>query len=244
MLEGMYAAAAGMYAQQARLDALSSDIANANTAGYKPVRTGFRDLLYSEAGLATGPGVQLGAGAAITDLGRATGQGALRTTDRPLDIAVTGPGYLQVTGADGRVLLTRDGNLQIDALGRLGTAAGQLLSPRVTVPAGTDPADVAIAADGTVSVGDTVAGRIRLVEVAAPAGLRAVGDNAFEATPDSGAPRAARDTTLASGSLEGSGVDLGTTMTAMIEAQRAYQLASRAISTQDKVAEIAAGVKR
>jgi len=103
MLEGMYAAAAGMYAQQARLDALSSDIANANTAGYKPVRTGFRDLLYSEAGLATGPGVQLGAGAAITDLGRASGQGALLATQRPLDLALTGPGFLQVTGADGRV---------------------------------------------------------------------------------------------------------------------------------------------
>ena len=45
MLEGIYTAAAGMAAQQTRLDALSNDVANVNTAGYQRVRVGFSDLI-------------------------------------------------------------------------------------------------------------------------------------------------------------------------------------------------------
>ncbi len=244
MLEGMYAAAAGMYAQQARLDSLSNDIANVNTAGYKPVRMGFRDLLYSQAGLATADGVQLGAGSAATDLGRVNRQGAMQITEQPLDIALAGPGYFQVTGRTGEQLLTRDGHLQLDVRGRLSTTTGQLLTPAITVPADADPSKLSIAANGVVEYDGRRLGQIRMVEVASPNDLRAVGDNAFAATAASGAPRAARDTTLVTGAVEGSAVDLSEAMTAMIESQRAYQLASRAITTQDKVAEIAAGVKR
>ena len=50
MLEGLYTAAAGMAAQQQRMDSLSNDIANTNTAGYKRVRVGFRDLIYQQDG--------------------------------------------------------------------------------------------------------------------------------------------------------------------------------------------------
>ena len=44
MLEGLYSAAAGMTAQQRRLDAVANDISNVNTTGYKHLRVGFRDL--------------------------------------------------------------------------------------------------------------------------------------------------------------------------------------------------------
>lgn len=169
MLEGMYAAAAGMYAQQARLDSLSNDIANVNTTGYKPVRMGFRDLLYSQAGLATADGVQLGAGSAVTDLGRVSRQGSLQMTERPLDIALSGPGFFQVRSATGEQLLTRAGSLQIDVRGRLSTTTGQLLSPPVTVPAGTDPSKISVAGNGVIELDGRRVGQIRLVEVRSPA---------------------------------------------------------------------------
>jgi flagellar basal-body rod protein FlgG len=70
MLEGMYSAAAGMAAQQQRLDAVSNDIANANTTGYKRVRVAFRDLLYTPEWVATQKGVTEGAGAKATTVGR------------------------------------------------------------------------------------------------------------------------------------------------------------------------------
>lgn len=245
MLEGMYSAAAGMIAQQRRLDALSNDIANVNTPGYKPLRQGFRDLLYSEAGIATTDSVQLGAGSAIVDLGRSSGSGNIVASDNPLDVAVNGPGYFQVRDAQGQTLLSRNGHLKIDDRGRLAMQDGKLLQPTIQLPAGTTDKDVSIAANGNVSVGGKTVGQVRLVNVQAPTELAPQGDDAFLATQGSGPARAAGNgTTLMQGATEMSGVQLSDAMTDMIQAQRAFQLASRAITTQDKVAEIAVGVKR
>lgn len=247
MLEGMYSAAAGMYAQQARLDSLSNDIANVNTAGYKPVRQGFRDLLYdTKAAHAIDDGIQLGTGAEITDLGRATRQGAFQSTGNQLDIGLSGPGYFQVRQADGARVLTRAGNLQVDNQGRLGMITGELLEPAIQLPAGTtDMSKLSINPKGLVAYDGKEIGQIRLVDVQAPSELRPAGENTFEVTPESGPARAAgTNTTVQQGVLEMSAVDLGETMTSMIETQRAYELASKAITTQDKIAEIALGVKR
>ncbi|MDO9353262.1 MAG: flagellar hook-basal body protein [Solirubrobacteraceae bacterium] len=247
MLEGMYAAAAGMYAQQARLDSLSNDVANVNTAGYKPVRQAFRDLMYGQAGIAaTNANMQLGTGAEVANLGRGTAQGAFQQTDNPLDIAVSGPGYFTVKNpADGKTVLTRAGNLQIDVQGRISTATGELLEPEVKVPAGTDGSKVAIVANGSVQVNGKEIGKINLVNVAAPTRLDPLGDTNFGVNAESGPARAAgADTTVQQGVLEMSSANLGDTMTAMIETQRAYELTSKAITTQDKIAEIAIGVKR
>jgi flagellar basal-body rod protein FlgG len=90
MLEGLNTAAAGMAAQQQRLDAVANDLANANTTGYKHQRVGFRDLVYTQAGRSSATGVATGAGAAAVDAGRSFGQGVLQRTDRPLDVAIQG----------------------------------------------------------------------------------------------------------------------------------------------------------
>ncbi|MFT4034422.1 MAG: flagellar hook-basal body protein [Patulibacter sp.] len=241
----MYAAAAGMNAQQARLDALSSDIANVNTAGYKPTRQAFRDLLYSQAGTATINGVQVGAGSAVSDLGRNDAQGNIATSDDNLDVAIVGPGYLQVRSATGETLLTRNGRLQIDAQGRLAMQSGDLLQPTIQLPKGTQAEQVGIAANGTVTVAGKAIGQLRLLTVDAPSKLAPSGTDTFRANAESGTPRAAGSgTTLQQGAIETSGVQLSDAMTEMLQTQRAYQLASRAISTQDKIAEIADGVKR
>jgi flagellar basal body rod protein FlgG len=73
----MYTAAAGMAAQQQRLDATANDLANVNTTGYKKLRVAFRDLVYSPTGPGAATGVQEGAGSAATLLGRTSAQGAL-----------------------------------------------------------------------------------------------------------------------------------------------------------------------
>jgi flagellar basal-body rod protein FlgG len=221
VLEGMYTAAAGMAAQQQRLDAVANDLANVNTTGYKKLRVAFRDLVYTETGPGAAPGVQEGAGSAATLVGRGAAQGALQRTDRMLDVAVQGPGYLRVTGANGQQVLTRDGALQIDANNRLTTMNG--FATGVTVPAGTSEDDVDIAANGSVTVGN----------------------HTFAATAASGAPAAAgANTTIEQGALEASNVDVADSFSDMIEAQRAFELGSRAIRMQDQLLEIANGVKR
>jgi flagellar basal-body rod protein FlgG len=245
MLQGLSTAAAGMAAQQQRLDAVSNDLANASTTGYKRVRVGFRDLVYQQAGRPAADGVRVGAGAAAVDAGRAFGQGSLQTTNRPLDVALSGEGFLRVRLPDGRAALTRDGALQIDGRNRLTTATGALVQPAITVPAGATAEQLAINEDGTVKVGEQVLGKLAIVTVRNPQGLLATGDNAFVATDDSGRPTAApAETKLVQGALEGSNVDMAEAMVGMIEAQRAFELASKAITTADQMMEIANGVKR
>jgi flagellar basal-body rod protein FlgG len=244
MLEGMYTAAAGMAAQQSRLDAVANDLANASTTGYKHVRMAYRDLAYTQGTQGATTAVRLGAGAAAAMIGRDDRQGAVQETGNPLDVAIEGPGYIQLK-LNGRQWLTRDGNLQIDAQGRLGTQDGALLDPPITLPKGTTPDQVAIAADGTVTVAGRKAGQIRLVAVPNPAGLDGGESNRFQATAASGPVSAAPGTSaLHSGVLEASNVDMGDAMAAMMDAQRSFQLASKAIQVADQALEIANGIKR
>jgi flagellar basal-body rod protein FlgG len=245
MLEGLNSAAAGMAAQQQRLDAVSNDLANANTTGYKRVRVGFRDLVYTQTGRSSAEGPRTGAGAAAVDAGRAFQQGVLQRTDQPYDVAIQGEGFLRVRLPDGRQALTRDGSLKVDGSGKLVTSSGATVQPAITFPAGANGSNVSIGPDGTVLSGGQRIGKIDVVSVRSPQNLQPVGDNAFLATAESGAVRAApAATTLTQGALEMSNVDMADSMVAMIESQRAFQLTSKAIQTQDQMWEIANGVKR
>jgi flagellar basal-body rod protein FlgG len=238
MLEGMYAAATGMAAQQQQLDSIGNDLANVSTTGYKSERTGFHDLLYNQVTIA-GTTTTLGAGAATEEVGRDQREGSLQSTGDPLDLAIEGSGYFTVKRADGSTALTRDGSFRIDAQGRLATAEGDLLDPPITLPQGTTPDQVAIGSDGTVRAGTRTLGKIALVEVAAPDRLLAAGNNLFTATAASGAPRPQATSTIHQGALEGSNVDVAGEMVHMMSAQRAYQLESSAIQTENQMLSIA-----
>jgi flagellar basal-body rod protein FlgG len=245
MLSGLNTAAAGMAAQQQRLDAVANDLANANTTGYKHQRVGFRDLVYDQAGRSSAEGVRTGSGAAAIDAGRAFAQGVLQRTDRPLDVAIQGEGFLRVRLADGRDALTRDGGLQIDGARRLVTSTGAYVQPGITVPEGVTEDDISIGGDGTVLAKGNRIGKLDVVTVRSAQGLLSAGDNAFVTTAASGPTIAApQATTLTQGALESSNTDMAEAMVAMIESQRAFQLASKAITTADEMMGIANGVKR
>jgi flagellar basal-body rod protein FlgG len=245
MLEGLRTAAAGMAAQQTKLDAVANDLANANTTGYKHVRVGFSDLLYELAGRPSAQGVARATGARAVNAGRGFEQGSMRDTGSPLDVAIAGEGFFRVRLPDGRQALTRDGGLHVDGNGRLSTASGGLIQPAVTLPKGTNDDQIAIGSDGTVRANGRAVGRLQVVTVRSPQALQSVGENAFLATPASGAPQAApRATTVQQGVLEGSNTDMAQAMVDMIDAQRTYQLTSKAIQTADQMMEIANGVKR
>lgn len=244
MLAGLYTAAAGMEAQQARLDAVANDLANVSTTGYKSLRVGFRDLLYQSPGRGGAAGTTTGSGAAAEVIGRDLEQGTLEATERPLDVALTTPGFIQVRAAGGGVALTRDGNLQVGPDGQLRTASGQALQPPLRIPKGVDPEDLSIAPDGTVSAGRRRLGRIPLVAVTNPDGLRADGEGGYLPSAASGPVRAAPRARVQQGALEASNVDMASVMTAMTEAQQGYALAGKAVTTQDEVLAVANGLIR
>jgi flagellar basal-body rod protein FlgG len=245
MLEGLRAAATGMTAQQNKMDAVSNNIANVNTTGYKQERTSFRDLMASRVGLGGAENIAAGAGAAAESAGRGWSQGGLEATGQPLDVGITGDGFLQVKLADGRTGLTRAGSLHVDARGRVATTEGALLQPPVTLPAGVSPEEVKIASDGTLSANGRPIGRMVLVNVASAHELQDVGAGVFTANAASGPPRpAGLGTTVTQGSLEGSNVDLGDSMIEMMAAQRSFQMASQAVKSQDQMLSIANGIKQ
>jgi flagellar basal-body rod protein FlgG len=238
MLEGLYSAAAGMSAQEQQLNAISNDLANVSTQGYKSQRVAFRDLLYSnveQAGTATATG----AGAGAQFIGRSRAEGSIKETGDPLDLAIEGDGYFQVTRSNGQLALTRDGALRVDASGTLTTAEGNRLAPPIKLPAGVTPRDVRIAPDGTVTAGKRTLGQIRLVSVTSPDHLQAEGSGELLPTTASGAPHPATTAKIHQGALEESNVDMAKEMALMVSTQRDYQLSSTAIQTESQMMSIA-----
>src|ERR671923_768761 len=218
MLEGLNTAAAGMAAQQQRIDAVANDLANANTTGYKHQRVGFRDLVYDQTGRSSAQGVRTGSGAAAVDAGRSFGQGVLQRTDRSLDVAIQGEGFLRIKLPDGREALTRDGGLHVDGAGNLTTSTGALVQPAIKVPADVAEDQISIGSDGTVLAAGNRIGRLDVVTVRSQAGLLSVGDNAFVTTATSGPAIAApRATMITQGALESSNTDMAEAMVSLIE---------------------------
>src|SRR5262249_51267011 len=134
--------------------------------------------------------------------------------------------------------LTRDGSFQLDANGNLTTSTGELVQPPIQVPKGTQPKDISIGPDGTVTVGTKSVGKIAVVDVPSSAGLQALGNNLFAGGAASGTP-APSTTQIQRGALETSNVDMADTMSQMLDAQRSFELSSRAIKTQDELLDVA-----
>jgi flagellar basal-body rod protein FlgG len=238
MLNGMYAAAAGMAAHQAWLDALADDIANVNTTGYHAQRMDIRDLSYGES-----QGQAVGSGAGAYRIGVSGSQGALLPGSGPLSVAIQGPGYFQIRRADGSLALTRSGDFRLDAGGSIVLASGERLEPPITVPKGTSADSISIAADGTVTAGTKKIGQIVVVDVPAPSGLIALGDGQFSPTASSGAPAPA-GARIEQGMLEASDVDLAEAMVGVIQAQKGFDLSARALRNEDQLMEIVNGIRR
>jgi flagellar basal-body rod protein FlgG len=243
MLQGLYAAASGMEAQQNQLDAVANDLANVDTTGYQGEIIGFQDLLYTQGGNSTGTNVATGAGSASAIIGRSDAQGSIQQTGRSLDVAIQGLGYIEVQRPDGTIGLTRNGALQTNAKGQLTNGQGMAVQPPITIPPGTDPSNVTIQGNGDVVVNGKTLGQIKLVDVPAPNGLVADGDSIFSATAASGAIRTATGSTLQQNALEASNVDMGRAMSQMMTVERSYQMSSNAVQYQDQMLQIANQIK-
>ncbi len=247
-------AASGMQAQQLNVDVISHNIANMNTTSYKRQRAEFQDMLYqnlerpgstsSASGGVLPLGIQLGVGVRADAVGRVTEQGGIAATGNPYDIAINGRGYFQITMPSGQTGYTRAGNLAVNADGQIVTADGYPLEPAITVPA--EATAIQITRDGVVEVtlaGQTDPQQIGQLEIASfinPAGLEGIGDNLFLETPASGTATTATPGspglgTLMQGYLELSNVNAVEEISALIVAQRAYEMNARVITAADEM---------
>lgn len=261
MLRALHTAALGMQAQQTNVDNTANNLANANTTGFKQSQVVFQDLLYetvqaADAGESEGgppSSLQIGHGATAVATVRNFTPGSPQETGNPLDIAIEGDGFLQVRRPDQTVAYTRDGNLSVDATGRVMTQSGLPLEPEIVVP--EDATKVEIAKNGMVKAyfqGEsepTEIGQIELTRFSNPGGLEAVGGNLYEGTdasgwPVIGVPGTDGLGTVRQGFLEGSNVNVVQEMVGLIRAQRAYEINSKMVTTSEEMLQTANNIKR
>ena len=247
-------AATGMMAQQLNVEVISNNIANMTTAGYKRRRPEFQDLLYqnyrrigassSDVGTIVPTGVQVGLGVMPAAVYRIHEQGNMVATENPLDLAIQGTGYFVVEQPNGEIAYTRDGSFQLSPQGLLVTADGYTVSPGITVP--EDAIQVTIDPTGLVQA--KIAGQIDPVDLGQletaifpnQVGLEAIGNNLLIETPASGpaalgTPGSAGYGELQQAFIESSNVNPVSEITALITAQRAYDLNSKVITASDEM---------
>jgi flagellar basal-body rod protein FlgG len=261
MFRSLHIAATGMAAQEAQLDAISNNLANVNTVGYKKVRADFQDLLYqtlraagsqSNGSLLSPTGLQVGSGARIASSTRLFTQGALAQTGNPLDLAIEGNGFFVVQQSDGTPAYTRAGTFKTDAQGRIVNAEGLPLEPPITIPA--DATSVSIGSDGTVSAtmkGQTAPAQLGQIQIAMfvnPAGLSSSGHNlllhtASSGDPQTGVPGSDGRGTVLQGTTENANVEVVEEMIGLIAAQRNYEINSKVVSAADEMLRNATQVR-
>jgi len=247
-------AAAGMSAQQTRVEVIANNLANMSTTGYSPRRAEFADLHYQQMvrpgtisaadGTVLPVGVQLGLGVRPTAVSVMIAQGPLAATGNDLDLAIEGQGYLEVTLPDGRAAFTRDGALKLTGDGLIVTSDGFPVAPEIAVP--QDARSVSINAEGEVyayfsdRVEPELLGQFTLAGFSNAKGLEAMGSNLFLETEASGPSLVASPGqdglgTLRQGYLEDSSVDAVKEVTDLIEAQRGYELNSKVLTAADEM---------
>lgn len=257
-MKALSTAATGMLAQQLNIDVISNNIANMNTTGFKRQRAEFQDLLYqniervgansSNAGTVVPSGIQVGVGVRTAGVYRISDQGALQNTGNEYDIAINGKGYFRIQLPDGDDAYTRAGSFQVDQNGQMVTPQGYPVQPAVNIPDGA--IDVLINEQGEVSVkldgqpDPQELGQLDLVIFPNEIGLEAIGNNMYLESQASGAPTVSTPGEdgygiVLQGFLENANVNAVSEITAMISAQRAYDLNSKVIQTADEMLQSA-----
>ncbi len=253
MIRSLWIAKTGMDAQQMQMDVISNNLANVSTNGFKRTRAVFEDLLYqtmrqpgaqSSQQTQLPTGLQVGTGVRPVATARMFTQGNLQQSGNNLDVAINGQGFLQVQLPDGTTGYTRDGSLHLDSQGQVVTSNGFPILPALTIPPNAQ--SVTIGQDRTVSVTvpgsatPSTVGSLQLVNFINPAGLQSNGQNLYTETAASGTPNAGTPGTnglglLNQGYVETSNVNVVEELVSMIQAQRAYEINSKAIQASDQM---------
>ncbi len=261
MLRAFSTAATGMTGQQTMVDVIANNLANVNTSGFKRSQLNFQNLLSVTmkepgteiaSGINSPSGIEIGSGVRVASTIKVFSAGELENTGNPLDIAIAGDGFLQVTMPNGDLRYTRDGSLLTNANGELVTTTGYAIDPAISVP--IDAVSISIEKDGGVNIKDSsgassVVGTIQLARFPNPSGLLSEGSNLLSETEASGTPTTGTPGengigTIQAGFLEKSNVQMVTELVNLITAQRAYEINSKAIKTGDDMLRTASSIVR
>jgi len=257
MYEAMMIAATGLHNQQRRLDTIANNVANINTVGFKGVRLDFKDAMYTN-GIIPGPprtpegNQQKGHGVMVAGTTKDFRPGNIQITERPLDIAIEGEGFFELRDMNGNLFYTRNGAFKLSAeydgtylCNGDGLYVMDIAGNRIMLP--DDAETISVGVDGTISFtndGRDAAITIGIYTFRNLTGLLSEGNGNYSESAASGEKMAAGNVIIRQGAIEGSNVNLAEEMTRMIRTQRAFQLASRALTTADEMQGIANNMRR
>lgn len=245
-MKGIYLAASGMIGQWMKLEAISNNISNINTAAYKKDTIHFRNLLMEGVQPQTRPGVQL---ASIQNSSSPSlsplesyypvgnyaidfSEGELHETGNPLDLALKGEGFFVVSTPQGR-RYTRAGNFTLSTNGELQTLDGfSVLGKNGPIPLPRNSGEVEVTSSGEVKVDGIVVGALDIVDVPEPYALVKDGNNLFYSPSDPSQELSANAAVL-QGYLEQSNVNPVTVMVELINTVRSFQMYQKAMQTFD-----------
>jgi flagellar basal-body rod protein FlgG len=252
-----YIGATGLHAQERALDVIANNIANMNTPAFKRSQVRFSELVgpgrgQLDAALLPADSSTALSGVALDSTARVFAQGELKQTGSPLDIAVSGDGFIELMGPAGQELLWRGGTLKVNEDGNLANAEGLTLKAMISVPRGAT--GIAIAQDGKVTAqlaGQTEAVQIGRIELAMPKDvttLSALDGGLYQIADASDlisvTPGEEGGGVFVQGSLETSNVQLSDEMVTMLLMQRAYAANAQIVQAGDQLMSIANGLKR
>ncbi len=263
-IRALSTAASGMTALQSQIDVIANNLANVNSTGYKKTRANFQDLIYQQIrqpGFDSGggqgqipTGIQIGLGTRLVSTEKLFAQGSLDLTEKDLDIAIEGDGFLRIRTVNGSTAYTRDGSLRVDSAGNVVTADGFFLVDDLTVPQGVTRVSISVSGlvegfDPTQPNTPQAIGEITLARFINPAGLRSIGQNLYEETGASGQALEARPGEqglgfVRQGFLESSNVQVVEELVDMIQTQRAFEINASTIRTADEMLQTVNQLRR
>jgi flagellar basal-body rod protein FlgF/flagellar basal-body rod protein FlgG len=234
MDSGLYAAYTGLLARTQALDTAANNLANAGTAGFRAQRDYFSGVLAG--GIDQDPETASQVGQSVNGFGVLggnrldLGQGEIRATGNPLDLALEGQGFFAIQTSRG-VRYTRDGAFSRSPTGVLQTAQGEPVlddnQKPITIPTGT----IYVSPDGSISVstadGSMIVGRVGAFDFTEKSALTAEGSNRFSANGAKSIPATA---SIEQGSVEGANEDAVHGTMQLVLVQRQAEMMQKALS--------------
>jgi flagellar basal-body rod protein FlgF len=223
-----YISLSNQAALRRRMDLIANNIANMNTTGFKTEHPVFEDYL-----IKPDPFERKATYNYAADIGmyRQFNDGQHIHTDNPLDVALSGPGFLKVEKENGDVNYTRNGQMSLNELGTLVDRNGHAIlddgDTAIIIAPGTK--DISIGQDGTISTENGAIAKIGMFEFANPQSLKKIGNNLYLATEDE---IFADSTILSQGYIEASNVNPVMEMADMIALQRTYESTQRMVEQE------------
>lgn len=245
MIRGLYTSGIGMNTQMKRLDVITNNLANVDTAGYKKndaIISSFPDMLMTKINDTRNninmptPIGKVTLGAQVDEIYTNFAQGSFVRTDEKFNLAIQGDGFFVVNTPNGDERYTRDGAFVIDMNGQLTTHEGNKVMGQNGVITLNDDYltrinEVYIDDSGTVNINGEYIDTIRMINFEDNNALQKIGDNLYQGDN----AQAPFQGTLIQGFVESSNVNPVTAMVDMITVSRTYEANQKMIQTHDNL---------